>query len=411
MAIVGLAVTGILGLTGLPVAAQSTPDDAPLSAAAKEAEATGKGPASAPQTSTTAPAKPAASAPKAVAAAASGAPRSAAASASASASAPAPARRAAATPAGGASAAGRVTEAKALPATGAGTGAASAPASGLAVLAAASRPAGTPVTPPANPCDVLARRMPNLTTGLCESALLQASGAVSVNGFPLYQRDVVARLNDTLLSDGARAPRRTRVLVVGGIHGDELSSTSLVFHWIAHALETGADMDWRFVPAVNPDGLMQPQPSRTNARGVDLNRNFPTPRWATEAPEYWAKRTRKDPRRYPGPAPLSEPETRFLQETMDRWKPDLIVSVHAPYGVLDYDGPSIPPERLGRLFLDRVGIFPGSLGHYGGVHRGVPVVTIELPSAIRTPTNAEMRQMWIDLLRWIGERVAVSERR
>jgi hypothetical protein len=49
-----------------------------------------------------------------------------------------------------------------------------------------------------------------------------------------------------------------------------------------------------------------------------------------------------------------------------------------------------------------VGIFPGSLGHYGGVHKGMPVVTIELPSALRTPLDAEMRQMWLDLLRWMG---------
>ncbi|MFG5408376.1 M14 family zinc carboxypeptidase [Piscinibacter sakaiensis] len=282
--------------------------------------------------------------------------------------------------------------------------AAAAPVASSPLIAAAMEPAGF--------CEQLVRRLPNLSQGLCTAALLQASSGRSVNGYPLYQRDVVtSRLHELALSgNGAKPGRRPRVLVIGGIHGDELSSTSLVFHWIAHAMETGADMDWRFVPAVNPDGLLLPRPTRTNARGVDLNRNFPTPQWDREAPEYWAKRTRKDPRRYPGPAALSEPEARFVQETMERWKPDLIVSVHAPYGVLDYDGPSIPPERLGRLFLDRVGIFPGSLGHYGGVHRGVPVVTIELPSAIRTPTNAEMRQMWIDLLRWISERLSVSEK-
>lgn len=291
--------------------------------------------------------------------------------------------------------------------------AAAASASASPTPTAAASAAGTAfvtVPVPADPCEVLVKRMPNLTVALCASAMLQSTSARSVNGFPLYQRDVSARFQEIAAPEGPKPPRRPRVLVVGGIHGDELSSTSLVFHWIAHAMETGADMDWRFLPAVNPDGLMQPRPTRTNARGVDLNRNFPTPRWAQEAPEYWAKRTKKDPRRYPGPTPLSEPETRFLNDTMDRWKPDLIVSVHAPYGVLDYDGPSIPPERLGRLFLDRVGIFPGSLGHYGGVHRGVPVVTIELPSAIRTPTNAEMRQMWLDLLRWIGERLSVVER-
>jgi protein MpaA len=32
-------------------------------------------------------------------------------------------------------------------------------------------------------------------------------------------------------------------------------------------------------------------------------------------------------------------------------------------------------------------------------------VTIELNSAIRTPLDSEMRQMWLDLLRWMSERL------
>jgi len=265
----------------------------------------------------------------------------------------------------------------------------------------------------ANHCGELARRLPNITFGRCEAAALQPSGAVSVNGVPIYQRDVLVPLSmdEPAPAAGSKSPRRRRVLVIGGIHGDELSSTALVFHWMAHAMNTPANMDWRFVPALNPDGLLLPRPTRVNARGVDLNRNFPTPRWDKEASAYWVNRTKKDPRRYPGPKALSEPESRFVVDTMAQWKPDIIVSIHAPYGVLDYDGPSVPPERLGRLYLDRVGIFPGSLGHYGGVHKGVPVVTIELPSAIRTPGDAEMRQMWVDLLRWIGERIEFGDQR
>jgi hypothetical protein len=83
----------------------------------------------------------------------------------------------------------------------------------------------------------------------------------------------------------------------------------------------------------------------------------------------------------------------------------MIVSIHAPYGVLDFDGPTTPPAKLGRLYLDQVGIFPGSLGNYGGVHKRMPVVTIELPSAFRTPLASEMRQMWLDLVRWQSERL------
>jgi hypothetical protein len=147
-----------------------------------------------------------------------------------------------------------------------------------------------------------------------------------------------------------------------------------------------------------------------NANGVDLNRNFPTPNWERDAAIYWNQRVRKDPRRWPGPQAMSEPETKFVHTQMVDFKPDLIVSIHAPYGVLDFDGPSVPPSKLGRLYLDQVGIFPGSLGNYGGVHKGVPVVTVELPNAMRTPLDAETRQMWVDLLRWMSERLGPSAR-
>ena len=76
--------------------------------------------------------------------------------------------------------------------------------------------------------------------------------------------------------------------------------------------------------------------------------------------------------------------------------------------MLDFDGPHVPPQRLGRLYLDQVGIFPGSLGNYGGVHKKLPVVTIELNSALRTPQAAEMRQMWLDLLRWTAEKLGAD---
>ena len=254
----------------------------------------------------------------------------------------------------------------------------------------------------AAPCDTLVPRLPNVTQALCSEAQLVASGARSVQGMPLYLRDV--------RSAGARL----RVLVTGAIHGDELSSASLAFHWLRLARSDGfalpQPVHWRFIPVLNPDGLLMRPPRRVNANGVDLNRNFPTPNWTRDAPHYWDKRTRKDPRRWPGKQPLSEPESRFLHEQMQAFQPHLIVAIHAPYGVLDFDGPSVPPSKLGRLYLDQVGIFPGSLGHYGGVHKGVPVVTIELPNAMRTPLDSEMRQMWVDLLRWMGERGLGAER-
>ena len=246
----------------------------------------------------------------------------------------------------------------------------------------------------ASPCVDFSIQLPNVKRELCEAAQLQASSARSVKGQTIWVRDVKP--------DHAGL----RVLVVGAIHGDELSSAAVALHWIKQATQTPLDapqrIHWRFVPMLNPDGVLNRPPSRVNANGVDLNRNFPTPNWARDAKIYWEKRTGKDPRRYPGAKPLSEPESRFLHEEMQGFKPNLIVSIHAPYGVLDFDGPSVPPSRLGRLYLDQVGIFPGSLGNYGGVHKGVPVVTIELPNSMRTPLDAEMRQMWLDLLHWMS---------
>jgi protein MpaA len=269
------------------------------------------------------------------------------------------------------------------------------PLVGWVAANAAAQSAPAPATPTAqeDPCVEFVPRLPNVNAALCASAGLLPSQGRSVKGRVLYQRDVMA------------PEPRWRVLVVGAIHGDEMSSASLALHWIQHALEQPSDTHWRFIPVLNPDGLLRRPSQRMNANGVDLNRNFPTPNWSQESKVYWEQRTRKDPRRWPGPSPLSESESMHLYEEMQRFQPHLIVSIHAPYGVLDFDGPSVPPARLGRLFLDQVGVFPGSLGHYGSVHKGMPVVTIELPNAARTPRNAEMRKMWLDLLRWMDQHV------
>ena len=232
---------------------------------------------------------------------------------------------------------------------------------------------------------------------MCEAAQLKPLAVRSVKGRVIWGRDIQP-LDANL-----------RVLVVGGIHGDEMSSVSLAYQWLALAEKPPADsplsIHWRFIPALNPDGLFARPSRRTNANGVDLNRNFPTPNWTRDARQYWEVRTKRDPRRWPGNKPLSEPESKYLHDLMESFKPNLIVSIHAPYGVLDFDGPSVPPSKLGRLYLDQVGIFPGSLGNYGGIHKGVPVVTIELPSASAMPQAAEVRQMWMDLLRWTAERL------
>lgn len=250
----------------------------------------------------------------------------------------------------------------------------------------------------------------------CQDAGLVAGDGRSVHGVPLWTRDILP----------ATGAPRFKVLLLGGIHGDELASVTLAFDWIARsraaqavaavpakggktaaAAPTMADVAWRFVPLLNPDGLLHAPSTRVNANGVDLNRNFPTADWAKDAQPYWVQRTKRDPRRFPGTQPLSEPESRWLLRQIDLFHPDLIVSVHAPYGLLDFDGPPPAPHRLGSLQLDPVGVYPGSLGNYGGLVKQVPVMTLELKNARQVPP-AELAAMWSDLQRWIGGRMAIQ---
>jgi hypothetical protein len=154
------------------------------------------------------------------------------------------------------------------------------------------------------------------------------------------------------------------------------------------------------MPLLNPDGLLQQKAQRQNANGVDLNRNFPTPNWNVNANNYWAK-TGNNIRRYPGPNAGSEVESQLLMDIIDQFKPDVIVSVHAPHSLVDYDGPPKAPNQLGNLQLRRLGVYPGSLGNYAGVHKGIQVITIELASAGIMPDQKEVATMWTDLVRYL----------
>jgi murein peptide amidase A len=245
-------------------------------------------------------------------------------------------------------------------------------------------------------CADLALAVPGITAARCMAAGLEPSDAKSVGGRMLQFRDIPPR-------SGAA---KVKILVLGGIHGDELTSSTVVFDWIERLVKENTEqIHWRLLPAVNPDGLLKRPATRVNARGVDLNRNFPTDNWEKDAPRYWVKYTNRDPRRYPGPAPLSEPETRWVHAEMEAFKPDLIISVHAPFGLLDFDGPPPPPQRVGNLHLHQVGIYPGSLGNYGGIKKRMPVVTLELKHAAEAPSEKEMDHMWDDLTQWVDERL------
>lgn len=242
-------------------------------------------------------------------------------------------------------------------------------------------------------CQKIGSKLGSVSIRDCDQAQLQSNQGFSHGGLPMAWAEFPP-MPEQRQSEG-------RVLVLGGIHGDEYSAVSIVFHWlkILQRYHSGL-FHWRVVPVANPDGLLQRRSQRMNAKGVDLNRNFPTENWQLEAPRYWAW-TGHNKRRYPGESAASEPETRWIMRQIEEFDPDVIVQIHAPYGIVDFDGNHEPPKSLGRLHLNLLGTFPGSLGNYGGKKLDIPVLTVELPSAGVLPSEAEQTRIWVDLIRWL----------
>lgn len=245
-------------------------------------------------------------------------------------------------------------------------------------------------------CDEIGNKLGSVSVEDCLAIELADSGARS-----RLERSLAVK---EYLHNGEE--KNGRVLLMGGIHGDEFSSVSIIFKWLKFIEKDQAtEFTWQVVPLLNPDGLLRQKSQRQNDAGVDLNRNFPSPDWDADAHHYWQSRTGANPRRFPGPDAASEPETQWFIKTIENFRPDAIVAVHAPHSLVDYDGPQKPPSRLGTLRLHELGIYPGSLGNYAGVYKNIPVVTIELPSAGIMPTRNDINQMWVDLVEWLHREV------
>ncbi|MEY2754217.1 MAG: hypothetical protein RJB65_575 [Actinomycetota bacterium] len=110
-------------------------------------------------------------------------------------------------------------------------------------------------------------------------------------------------------------PGSVPVLVVGVIHGDENDGLPILDDLASGPAPSGVDL-W-LMPAMNPDGLAAD--ARHNARGVDLNRNFPHDWTAIAAPGNWE---------YSGTGPASEPETQAFIAFVERLQPALTLWYH-----------------------------------------------------------------------------------
>ena len=178
-----------------------------------------------------------------------------------------------------------------------------------------------------------------------------------------------------------------RLLIFASIHGNEGETTAALSLALRHLAAPSPHC--AVVLAANPDGLMRG--TRGNARGVELNRNFPTGDWRPGPVPH--RETLEDPRDVelsPGETPGSEPETQALMALIRDLQPETVVALHAPLECID-DAAGGPlsqwlAERTGMPLVQDVGYpTPGSFGTWGA-EQGLSVVTYEFP--LITPDEA-----------------------
>jgi len=172
------------------------------------------------------------------------------------------------------------------------------------------------------------------------------------------------------------------VLILAAIHGDEAETTVVVSEAL-RCLPKG-DLKAAVILCGNPDGMLRG--TRGNARGVDLNRNFPTSNWSPDPVHYKSRANdARDIALSPGVSPASEPETVALLALIERLRPRAIVTLHSALACVDDSGAS----PLGRQLADRCALpflteigypTPGSMGTWAG-ERGLNLVTLELEDA------------------------------
>jgi len=140
---------------------------------------------------------------------------------------------------------------------------------------------------------------------------------------------------------------KRRVLVVGCIHGNEPAGIAIADAVVRARVPAGTDV-W-VVPDLNPDGVAAG--TRQNARGVDLNRNFPY-RWQPLSGVF-----------YSGPRALSERESRIAYHLIRRVRPTMSIWFHQHLDVVDESGGDV---RVEQRFARAVGMRPERLTRYPG---------------------------------------------
>lgn len=187
-----------------------------------------------------------------------------------------------------------------------------------------------------------------------------------------------------------------RLVVIGQMHGNEPGGRRVVDDLLTREVPPGVSL-W-VVRSMNPDGHRAG--TRTNARGTDLNRNFPTS---------W-RRAGRGTIQWSGPAAASEPETRALLRFLTAVQPTAVLSYHQAFDVVDISHRhSVAAGReLARLMGEEAqpvgcpGGCRGTMTQWIDDRLGAIAITVELDDRVSAREARRAAGAVLRLATWLG---------
>jgi protein MpaA len=197
------------------------------------------------------------------------------------------------------------------------------------------------------------------------------------------------------------------VLYIAAMEGNEQNSANLLQQWIpAVDADPSKIPSYRtlvIIPQINPDGYAAD--TRVNARGIDLNRNFPANNWQTQVTEPLANTVVTNDG---GSNPLSEPESQALANFYEQHRPRLTLTMHSHGGIVEAndaadsialgaqyaslaDYKAIPTYAIGNFFDYTT---TGAFEDWAHDKLGLPVLEVELQSPTADEYSRNLPALW-----------------
>lgn len=245
------------------------------------------------------------------------------------------------------------------------------------------------------------RNLASLLVGLLSAAILVAAGVpaqAAGRAEPANERRVIATSpqgRPIIARHVGALDAPVQLVVLGQMHGSEPGGRAVVTELASRPIPEGVGL-WLIV-SMNPDG--DARGTRANARGVDLNRNFPQDWRRSARGTFW-----------PGSRPASERETRGMVRFLTSVSPTALLSFHQAFDLVDISHPHsrAAGRTLARLMGERAAVVRcsgpchGTLTQWVDRRLGAIALTVELDRRVSAGEANRAAAAVLRLGQWLG---------